>query len=50
MLRAMSRTCARVSAGVADASIPMTLPARPSLAKPTSMPAWVDPVTVQTTM
>ena len=34
---------------VQEASMPMTLRSRPSLAKPTSMPAWVEPVTVQTT-
>ena len=29
-------------------TMPMTLRSRPSAAKPTTMPAWVDPVTVQT--
>jgi hypothetical protein len=28
--------------------MPMTLRSRPSAAKPTIMPAWVDSVTVQT--
>ena len=39
VLRAMSSTCARVFSGVNDASMPMTLRWRPSLAKPTTIPA-----------
>jgi hypothetical protein len=45
---ALSSTWALVCAGVQEASMPMTLRSRPSAAKPTTMPAWVDPVTVQT--
>ncbi len=30
--------------------MPMTLRSRPSAQNPTTMPAWVEPVTVQTTM
>src|SRR5262245_56228621 len=40
----MSSTCAFVCAGVKDASMPITWRARPSAAKPTSMPAWAGPV------
>jgi len=35
---------------LADASMPITRLARPSSAKPTTMPACVLPVTEQTTM
>ena len=45
---AISSTCALVWAGVPLASMPITFRSRPSAAKPTSIPAWVDPVTVQT--
>jgi pyruvate kinase len=46
---AMRRICARVCSGLAEASMPMTLSARPSAAKPTTMPACVLPVTEHTT-
>ena len=46
----MSSTWALVCAGVAEASMPITWRCRPSAAKPTTMPAWVEPVTVQTMM
>ena len=50
--RAIRATCARVSTGVADPSMPMTRRGRPpassSTAKPAIIPACVEPVTEQT--
>ena len=52
--RAMRATWSRVFAIVADASMPMTRRRTPvsssSAANPAIMPAWVEPVTVQTTI
>ena len=52
--RAIRLIWSRVSAGFADASIPSTrrggAPASVSAAKPATMPAWVLPVTEQTTI
>ena len=43
-------TCATVCSGVLDASIPMTFRSSlPSKATPATIPACVEPVTVQTT-
>lgn len=50
---AIRAICSRVRAGAADASIPRTRRGRPPAssraANPATMPAWVDPVTEQTT-
>jgi hypothetical protein len=52
--RAIRVTWSRVSAGLAEASMPMTRRGRPpaaaSAAKPATMPAWVLPVTEHTTI
>ena len=46
--RAIRATCAAVSAGLAEASIPITRRSRSRSAKPAIMPAWVEPVTEHT--
>ena len=47
--RAMRVTCSTVLSSVAEASMPMTWRSgRSSSAKPAIIPAWVEPVTVQT--
>jgi hypothetical protein len=48
VLRAIFSTCARVSASVAEASMPMTRRGRPCPANPAIIPAWVLPVTLHT--
>jgi len=46
--RAIRVTCSRVFATVAEASMPRILRPRPSRAAPAIIPAWVEPVTLQT--
>jgi hypothetical protein len=50
VLRAIFSTWARVSSSLADASMPTTRRGRSWPAKPAIMPAWVEPVTLQTMM
>ena len=50
VLSTIARTCARVWSSVPEASIPITRSARSCAAKPTIMPAWVEPATTHTTM